>query len=446
MPQPPAYTRFQNFTDWQAANPGDVFAGPDLDGEFNRLKATTDAVRTNMALLQRDDGALANGAVTPDSLSAATLTLVGDWNPRGDWVTATSYAVRDMVTQGGTNYVALTAHTSGTFNTDLSAGKWQALGQANSAAAVSVSPAGNIAATNVQMALEELDAEKQPLDADLTAIAALTSAADKVPYATGAGTWALATLTSAGRTLIAAASAALQRTALGLGALATLDTVGAAQIDNGAVSAAKLGPQVVNGQSAATAASDDYLLIADTDDSGNVKKALVSDLTGGGSLGLPSGALVAYGGTSAPSGWLLCYGQEVSRTDYAALYAVVGTVYGVGDGSTTFNVPDLRGRVIAGQDDMGGTSANRLTGLSGGVDGDVLGGTGGAESVTLTTNHLPASGLTLPAYLTGSGASPGYLAIADGNAPAAQTTGNMGGGGAHNNVQPTAILNYIIKT
>jgi hypothetical protein len=77
---------------------------------------------------------------------------------------------------------------------------------------------------------------------------------------------------------------------------------------------------------------------------------------------VPAGSVMPYAGSTAPSGWLLSYGQAISRSTYATLFAAIGTTYGVGDGATTFNVPDLRGRLVAGQDDMGGTSANRLTG------------------------------------------------------------------------------------
>jgi microcystin-dependent protein len=153
------------------------------------------------------------------------------------------------------------------------------------------------------------------------------------------------------------------------------------------------------------------------------------------------GAVTDFAGTSAPTGWLFCYGQAVSRTTYAALFAVLGTTYGSGDGSTTFNIPDLRGRVVAGQDDMGGSSANRLTGLSGGVDGDVLGGSGGAESHTITTAQLPS---TVP---NGAGTVSNYVVGAGAAANVPQASGGGwtgGGGGAHNNVQPTFILNKII--
>jgi len=165
--------------------------------------------------------------------------------------------------------------------------------------------------------------------------------------------------------------------------------------------------------------------------------------------GVPVGTIVDYAGTTEPSGWVFCYGQAVLRVGtYANLFSAIGTTYGAGDGSTTFNLPDFRGRVSAGQDDMGGTSANRLTGLSGGLNGDTLGAVGGAESHTLTTTEMPShshnvvsnSGgannqTTLGRTTTGPSAGPENL----------NTTTNAGGGGAHNNVQPTIILNKIIK-
>lgn len=163
--------------------------------------------------------------------------------------------------------------------------------------------------------------------------------------------------------------------------------------------------------------------------------------------GAPVGSVVAFAGTAAPTDWLLCYGQAVSRTTYAALFAVISTTYGVGDGSTTFNLPDLRGRVVAGQDDMGGVSADRLTDQSGGLDGDVLGDTGGAETHTLLTAETPAH-THAEGFLSDGQQALGALGNNAGNQGASgdTNTGSTGGDGAHNNVQPTIILNYIIKT
>ena len=158
---------------------------------------------------------------------------------------------------------------------------------------------------------------------------------------------------------------------------------------------------------------------------------------------MPCGMVAPYAGTAAPSGWLLCYGQAVSRTTYAALFATLSTTYGVGDNSTTFNLPDLRGRVVAGQDDMGGSSANRLTGVTGSVDGDGLGNTGGEETHTLSTAEIPSH---THAFRLGDTASGSSFPLKSENDNAGFTTEATGGGGAHNNVQPTIILNYVIKT
>ena len=178
---------------------------------------------------------------------------------------------------------------------------------------------------------------------------------------------------------------------------------------------------------------------------------------------MPVASILSYAGSAAPTGWLLCFGQAVSRATYAALFAIVGTTYGVGDGSTTFNLPDLRGRAVAGKDNMGGTSANRLTGLSGGVDGDVLGASGGLETHTLVISQIPAHDHRLyggtsgdssgsgALYATGTDSVGGHISATGVGyrsvlPSGVQTMENTGGSGAHNNVQPTFILNYIIKT
>lgn len=160
----------------------------------------------------------------------------------------------------------------------------------------------------------------------------------------------------------------------------------------------------------------------------------------------PIGTVTDYGGTAAPTYWLLCYGQAISRATYADLFAAIGTTYGVGDGATTFNVPDIRGRVTAGQDDMGGSSANRLTGLSGGVDGDTLAATGGSESHTLVVGQIPSLTFTASFGASGSGSSITRFAPGDAsvNQPSTSVITSNAGGGAHNNVQPTIILNKII--
>lgn len=207
-----------------------------------------------------------------------------------------------------------------------------------------------------------------------------------------------------------------------------------------------------------------------------------------------AGMMMPYAGTAAPSGWLLCDGTAVSRTTYSALFAVTGTAYGVGNGSTTFNLPDLRGRVPAGKAATG-TFAT-------------LGGSGGAETVTLTAaqsgipdhshsvwvsigsagshSHGGNTGTTTPSHThvvpnyvssyttrsdgtaqgsqtfvnsaaiasgqyTGSGGGNHSHTIgSDGSHSHSASAGSYGQGAAaaaeaHTNIQPYQIVNYIIK-
>lgn len=100
-----------------------------------------------------------------------------------------------------------------------------------------------------------------------------------------------------------------------------------------------------------------------------------------GSIAAMTGVITPYAGSSAPTGWLLCDGSAVSRATYAALFSVVGTAYGAGDGSTTFNVPNLEGRFVVGMD-------------SGDTDFDSLGETGGAKTHTHAKGSLAADANT----------------------------------------------------
>lgn len=102
------------------------------------------------------------------------------------------------------------------------------------------------------------------------------------------------------------------------------------------------------------------------------------------------GAIAAYPGSQIPDGWLLCYGQSVSRSTYVNLFSAIGVTYGVGDGRSSFSLPDLRGRAPVGHNTMGATSSDRLLGgRPGGVYGNVLGAVGGEETHVLLADETP---------------------------------------------------------
>ena len=200
----------------------------------------------------------------------------------------------------------------------------------------------------------------------------------------------------------------------------------------------------------------------------------------------PAGIVMSFAGATAPEGWLLCDGSAVSRSSYSALFDVIGTTYGAGDGSTTFNVPDLSGKVIIG---VSGTHA--------------LGTSGGEETHTLLTAEIPAHTHEVPQHghantitattptLTHSVTQPAFnyakpenatkmsadpysgsqnftgttntaatratnAAVAKHAAAACTMSGSVtakaafnteptGSGDGHNNMQPFAVLNYIIS-
>jgi microcystin-dependent protein len=173
---------------------------------------------------------------------------------------------------------------------------------------------------------------------------------------------------------------------------------------------------------------------------------------------VPIGGLIDFTGSTVPnSNFVFPYGQAISRA-----------TYGAGDGTTTFNIPDLRGRVVAGKGDMGGSDAGRLTSGNFGANPGALGAAGGAESHTLTTaqlaSHSHANTLTDPGHshqekAAGGGVVTSNIVFAqgdNGNSGSNQTTvaavtgitinnASAGSGNAHNNTQPTIILNKLLR-
>ena len=188
---------------------------------------------------------------------------------------------------------------------------------------------------------------------------------------------------------------------------------------------------------------------------------------------MPAGVVLPYAGATAPTGFLLCYGQAISRTTYAVLFAAIGTTYGAGDGSTTFNLPDLRGRAAFGKGDMGGVEAGRLNsvigsalgamggaqleaaGVSVSVSGGISGFTGGSLGVHV--DGYTTSGADNRTNATGGGSdvaagSHGHSVSADGATSGSLVVGGSfsgsgsGATAAVTNVPPAIVLNQIIST
>jgi len=173
--------------------------------------------------------------------------------------------------------------------------------------------------------------------------------------------------------------------------------------------------------------ADGDVLTADSTQASGVKWSSASS-----GAGFDPGDIVAYGGGVLGAGWLECDGSAVSRTTYANLFAAISTVYGAGDGSTTFNLPDFRGRTIIGE------------GQGSGLTNRSRGDTGGAETHTLTTNQMP-SHRHLESVLTGLGSNIriNYVSGSQGNT---SYTGYTGSGNSHNNMQPFGVAKFKIKT
>ena len=165
--------------------------------------------------------------------------------------------------------------------------------------------------------------------------------------------------------------------------------------------------------------------------------AAQAGLASSAAAGSPTGSVAMNAASAAPAGWLTCDGAAVSRTTYAALFAVLGTIWGAGNGSTTFNLPDMRGRVPVG------------VGTGAGLTARALAATGGEETHVLSEAELaehthtygePQSSTGFDTNIDGS-SNTGFLATLSGG-----VTGIAGSNAGHNNMQPFAVISFIVKT
>lgn len=152
-------------------------------------------------------------------------------------------------------------------------------------------------------------------------------------------------------------------------------------------------------------------------------------------VGFPAGSIIQYAGSSAPSGWLLCDGSAVSRTTYSSLFAVTSTLYGTGDGSTTFNVPNFKSKLP-----MGYNASD--------TPFDTLGETGGSQTHTLSQSELPSYDLSQSSCNNNSGAgeSGGVVECQSANINSTVPISSGGSGSSMNILNPYLTVNFIIKT
>ena len=175
---------------------------------------------------------------------------------------------------------------------------------------------------------------------------------------------------------------------------------------------------------------------------------------------IPLGAMLPYTGSTAPNtAFVLPFGQAISRTTYATYFSLVSTTFGTGDGSTTFNVIDMRGRLPIGQDNMGGSAASRVTTAGSSIDGTTIGANGGGQNVSILQGNLPnvtlGGSVTYAANSSGISYQPGgagatvVSAMASGGNTSATTTSvsiSLGGSGTVlNKMPPGIVVPYILR-
>jgi microcystin-dependent protein len=500
---PTAFDRQYNFANYQLLNPTTPLVGSQVDAEFNAAKIALDSVASDLGLIQKDDGTLQNGIVRPQHLASDFVT--GLATPVA-WESPANYVVDDTVFHEAKLYICLVSHLSGVFATDLAADKWDLIADfasaVDSAINISFTPGSGIAAENVQDAITEVRADALAADAaisdvldetiaafsasgilvktasdDLTAERVVTdNASIKADWATAGqvkfefantvvakiADFSIAATDKNKLFLVTTASAEVTAT---LPTLTNDDAGWTCEVmkTNAGTNAMFIAPASGTLQSGAYAS----LAKARRCIPGKPTRIL---WTGSAwiltrAVGVALGACIDLTTASLPVGYEWPNGQTLSSgsTKYPEFYAENGS---------SAVVRDARGRVVAGKDDMGGSSANRLTNQSGGLDGDTLGAAGGSETHTITATQMAAHTHSFSAttssdgahtHTTGvvmhnSGAAVIQPDVGDGWEPAtvtsssngahthtvSGTSGSAGSDGAHNNVQPTIVMNKIL--
>jgi hypothetical protein len=338
--QPPAFNRAFSFSNFEAQNPSAPIPGSAVDGELNNAKATFDGIRASLALIQRDDGALANGAVTYDTLSPSLQTA--GLAPALPWVTGTAYSASASVTHGSAFYRCLVTHTSGTFATDLAAGKWVLIVDFATialvaASMIAVTPSGSLT-SNVQTSLQALDSGK--------------AATSHTHVST-----AISDSTTVGRALLTAADVPTQQTLLGIPALGfqsgNIKETAGILLESGwywcdgsnknRVTDAPLFNAITIQQSGVT--TNGSAVVTGLSDTSNM------------SPGMPMSGIGVQAATVVQS---VDSSTQVTMSLTATVSATTPLVfapYGVGDGTTTFGIPN-RAFIAVGRDNASGSASN----------------------------------------------------------------------------------------
>lgn len=184
-----------------------------------------------------------------------------------------------------------------------------------------------------------------------------------------------------------------------------------------------------------TAATSTVPVVLPTDPTTALQAATKQYVDTAQTTAAPAGAIMAYAASTAPTGWLLCDGSAVSRTTYATLFAAISTVWGTGDGSTTFNLPDLRGQFLRGYDSRATSTSKDTTTLSG-ITTNTSTTISGINSTTYLYAGMPISGTGIPAGATIATVSTNSITIS----AAATASSSTVGTGATTNTSTTVTM------
>jgi microcystin-dependent protein len=306
MADPTPFTPGYSFTDWQTSNPTKPLPGNKVDQDMANIETSIGECIDALKDVRRSDGKLANGIVTLDSLSSG---ISPGFVLRGQWVSGDNYVTADSVIYGPGFYRATVSHTATDSNRpDLDPATWTYL-----------------------FAVDDLAGAMSAATYDPTSVVgdAFNRSNHYGAVIPDDGSVSTAKIADGAVTSGKIADGAVATSDIADGALSA-DDPGRAKMADGYVNAAKL------------------------------EAALQTQI----STAAPVGAVSAFAMATAPTGWLKANGAAVSRTVYSALFSAIGTTFGAGNGSSTFNLPDLRGEFVRGWDDGRGVDSGRTFGSS----------------------------------------------------------------------------------